>query len=311
MAGMIRSIFGMTTSQQRDEQDKQQRALAEQLASRGTNSAVAQFGTGFGAALGRGLMGKLGIEDPEMVKAQGVDAQQQALNDALAAVPSGSPERLKILSDFTGQAGMVEESAKYLGQYVQLQDIMNKSAAAGRNAGTAEARLALDEEKFDADQGYKAAQLGIQEGNLELNREKYLADQDAKGVSQDMAGKQYESLERYRQAQIAQMEAKTADGSKSDPFTPKPPTSSALKQTESIFEDLGVDLDTATTVRYSSDLASRLAIAKDNWTKDQGAKGLSDTWYGDDSVIRGFVSKDKSDGKLQMGGWFKEDKFKP
>ena len=188
---------------------------------------------------------------------------------------------------------------------------MNKSAAAGRNAGTAEGRLELDEQKFDADQGYKAAQLGIQEGNLELNREKYLADQDAKGVSQGMAEKQYESLERYRQAQITQMEANTAAGSKSEPFAPKPPTSSALKQTESIFKDMGVKMNKAGKGRYSADLSSRLAIAKDNWTKDQEAKGLSDTWYGDDSVIRGFVTKDQADGKLEEGGWFSKDKFRP
>jgi len=125
---MIKSIFGLTTEDVREQQLKQQQAAAQQFAKQtGANQGVASIGTAIGAGLGRGLMSRLGFEDPEMVKAQEVEAKQTALNQQLAGLDPSDPRALYITGNALLQEGLVEEAARFL----QLAAVQEKSQSEG------------------------------------------------------------------------------------------------------------------------------------------------------------------------------------
>ena len=125
---MIKSIFGLTTEDVRKQQLKQQQAAAQQFAKQtGANQGVASIGTAIGAGLGRGLMSRLGFEDPEMVKAQEVEAKQTALNQQLAGLDPSDPRALYITGNALLQEGLVEEAARFL----QLAAVQEKSQSEG------------------------------------------------------------------------------------------------------------------------------------------------------------------------------------
>lgn len=113
MASMIKSIFGLTTEDVREEQLKQQRALADQLQKQGTSAPAAQFGVSFGSALGRGLMERFGFQSPEMEKAQQVEAMQSELDAELAKFDPSDPARNYIIGQALIRAGQPEEAARY------------------------------------------------------------------------------------------------------------------------------------------------------------------------------------------------------
>lgn len=128
MAGMIKSIFGLTTEDVRKQQAEQQQKIAQEFARQtNANQGVASIGTAIGAGLGRGLMSRLGFEDPEMAKAQEVEARQTALNKQLAGLDPSDPRALYITGNALLQEGLVEEAARFL----QLAATQEKSMAAG------------------------------------------------------------------------------------------------------------------------------------------------------------------------------------
>ena len=111
MAGMIRSIFGLTTEDVREQQLNQQQAAAQQFAKQtGANQGVASIGTAIGAGLGRGLMSRLGFEDPAMAKAEEAEARQTALNEQLAALDLNDPRRQYLLAEALSSMGDTERS---------------------------------------------------------------------------------------------------------------------------------------------------------------------------------------------------------
>jgi len=114
MAGMIRSIFGLTTEDVRQKQLEQQQEMAAQLQEQqGTSPFAATFGVGLGAGLGRGLMSRLGFEDPEMAKAKEVEAAQAALDEQLAGLELDDPQRLYLIGQALIEAGKPEEATRY------------------------------------------------------------------------------------------------------------------------------------------------------------------------------------------------------
>lgn len=149
MAGMIKSIFGLTPAQQQEEYLKQQRALAAQLTRQGTNSAVAQFGTGLGAALGRGLMSRMGIEDPAMVKAQQNLEAQEELNKRLEGA---SPEAsLRELARVYMEMGDTATAASYLKQAQDLETSKTQLDLAREAGKRSERDLQRKEKKTEAE----------------------------------------------------------------------------------------------------------------------------------------------------------------
>lgn len=135
---MIKSIFGLTTEDVREQQLKQQQAAAQQFAKQtGANQGVASFGTALGAGLGRGLMSRLGFEDPAMAKAEDVEAKQLALNKQLAGLDPSDPRALYITGNALLQEGLVEEAARFL----QLAAVQEKAGAEGSKKAQQKANI--------------------------------------------------------------------------------------------------------------------------------------------------------------------------
>lgn len=135
---MIKSIFGLTTEDVREQQLKQQQAAAQQFAKQtGANQGVASFGTAIGAGLGRGLMSRLGFEDPAMAKAEDVEAKQLALNKQLAGLDPSDPRALYITGNALLQEGLVEEAARFL----QLAAVQEKAGAEGSKKAQQKANI--------------------------------------------------------------------------------------------------------------------------------------------------------------------------
>jgi hypothetical protein len=144
MAGMVRSIFGLTTEEVRQKQLEQQQEMAAQLQrEQGTSPFAATFGTAFGSAIGRGLLSKLGYEDPEMAKAKEVEAAQTALDDQLAGLEQDDPKRLYLIGQALIEAGKPEEATRYF--------------ALARQFETGEEELALRREQMEDTETGRAA----------------------------------------------------------------------------------------------------------------------------------------------------------
>ena len=93
MAGMIKNIFGLDTEGVLKERAERNRLLAAQRIKQGDiDPTVAILGQQFGDMLGRGLMKKLGYEDPEMSKAKENEALQKQLQKDLSQLDPASPE---------------------------------------------------------------------------------------------------------------------------------------------------------------------------------------------------------------------------
>lgn len=133
MAGMIKSIFGLTTEDVREQQLKQQQAAAQQFAQQtGANQGVASFGTAVGAGLGRGLMSGLGFEDPAMAKAQEVEARQTALNEQLAALDPNDPRRQYLLAEALSSIGDTQGSLAAYASGRQMEQYQSQLAEQDR-----------------------------------------------------------------------------------------------------------------------------------------------------------------------------------
>jgi len=136
MAGMIKSIFGLTTEDVRKQQAEQQQKIAQEFARQtNANQGVASIGTAIGAGLGRGLMSRLGFEDPEMVKAEEVEARQTALNEQLAALDPNDPRRQYLLAEALSSMGDTQGSLAAYASGRQMEQYQSQLAEQDRQFG--------------------------------------------------------------------------------------------------------------------------------------------------------------------------------
>ena len=142
---MVRSIFGLTTEDVRQQQVEQQRDFAKQLQQSGYSPLEAQLGTALGTGLARGLMSKLGYEDPAMAQARQVEESQAALNEQLSTLEQDDPRRLYLIGQALIEAGKPEEATRYF--------------ALARQFETGEEQLALQREQMEDTETGRAANL--------------------------------------------------------------------------------------------------------------------------------------------------------
>jgi len=127
MAGMIKNIFGLDTQDVLKKRAERNRLLAEQRIKQGDiDPTVAILGQQFGDMLGRGLMERLGYEDPEMAKAKENEALQKTLVEDLAKLDTADPERLKILTEAYRLGGNIELATTYANLYRKIKDDKRK-----------------------------------------------------------------------------------------------------------------------------------------------------------------------------------------
>ena len=158
---MIRSIFGLTTEDVRKQQQELQQSMAQQYATQtNANPGVASFGTAIGAGLGRGLMSRLGFEDPEMAKAQDVEARQAALDKQLAALEPDDPRRQWLLAEALSNAGNIPSSIA--------------AADAARQMETAVALREAEQSRAIAAEAAKQEQIRQFEKNYRLDEQRLL-----------------------------------------------------------------------------------------------------------------------------------------
>jgi hypothetical protein len=141
MAGMIKSIFGLTTEDVRKQQFEQQQDFAKQLQQGGYKPLEAQLGT----ALGTGLARALGFEGAGMAEARQVEESQAALNEQLAGLEQDDPRRLYLVGQALIEAGKPEEATRYF--------------ALARQFETGEEELALRREQMEDTEIGRAANL--------------------------------------------------------------------------------------------------------------------------------------------------------
>lgn len=317
MAGMIKSIFGLTTAQQQDEYLKQQRALAAQLTKQGTNAAVAQFGTGLGASLGRGLLGKLGIEDPAMVKAEAVDAQQEALNAQLATLDADDPKRLLIVSDALGGAGDTEGQMRLLGQYMQLEKMRTDSD---------QSQQRIDQGQVGIDQSQQRIDEQKQQNAIANQRadEKMAVQQDQFSQTQDMAQNKFDQailqdqrnynlnerkqneLGGYRETQTQLAKDKLAAENAAEPFIPEPATAAALRQTSSLIKNHpNIDLNKSDRDAYGNSLHERVSKKKHEFEQNVKNKLIpASQEFNLEAQLKLLMDEDLRTGKVTLDGWF-------
>lgn len=118
---MIKSIFGLTTEDVRQQQVEQQRDFAKQLQASGYSPLEAQLGTALGTGLARGLMSKLGYEDPAIVKAQEAEARQEALNEQLASMSPDDPRGMYLVGQM-----LLPYDPETAGRFISLASDLDK-----------------------------------------------------------------------------------------------------------------------------------------------------------------------------------------
>lgn len=117
MAGMIKSIFGLDTQEvmQKRAEDIRKRALQRTKAG-DIDPTVAILGESLGNVLGRGLLSRMGYEDPEMARAKENEALQKELNEDLAKLEKGSVAYFNRLA----QAALTAEDYQAANAYISL-----------------------------------------------------------------------------------------------------------------------------------------------------------------------------------------------
>jgi hypothetical protein len=108
MAGMIKNIFGLDTEDVLKERAERNRLLAAQRIKQGNiDPTVAILGQQFGDMLGRGLMKKLGYEDPEMSRAELAEQFDKDIKDKIASgeLDPASKDYNLLMARYYGQLG--------------------------------------------------------------------------------------------------------------------------------------------------------------------------------------------------------------
>ena len=136
---MIRNIFGMTTADVRKQQDEQLQRLSEEISrTQGTNPLVASVGTGIGAGLARGLMGRLGVEDPAMEEASLNEQRMEKLKQQLSQTDMSNPQDVAELAnvydgfnDLQTAASLIDLSQKLTPKAEEVSDVKTMYDNAG------------------------------------------------------------------------------------------------------------------------------------------------------------------------------------
>lgn len=112
---MIRNIFGMTTADVRKQQDEQLQRLSEEISrTQGTNPLVASVGTGIGAGLAKGLMSRLGFEDPAMEEARLNEERMEQLKGQLSQADMSNPQDVAALANVYAGLGDLQTAASLI-----------------------------------------------------------------------------------------------------------------------------------------------------------------------------------------------------
>ena len=120
MAGMIKNIFGLDTASilEKRAEENRKKALAR-IKAGNIDPTVAILGQQFGDMLGRGLMKKLGYEDPEMSKARLAEELDKDIRDKLTSgeLDPTSKNYNLLMADYYGKLGDIKNQATQLGVY--------------------------------------------------------------------------------------------------------------------------------------------------------------------------------------------------
>ena len=115
MAGMIKNILCLDTQDVLKQRAERNRLLAQQRIKQGDiDPTVAILGQQFGDLLGRGLMKKLGYEDPEIIKAKENEALQKELEEDLKNLKPGSAAYYNRLAEANLKGGRYQAANAYL-----------------------------------------------------------------------------------------------------------------------------------------------------------------------------------------------------
>jgi len=110
MAGMIKNIFGLDTQDVLEKRAERNRLLAAQRIKQGDiDPTVAILGQQFGDILGRGLMKRLGYEDPALTQAKENEALQEQFDNIDKSTAQGNYEAAQLLD----KAGRPELAVQY------------------------------------------------------------------------------------------------------------------------------------------------------------------------------------------------------
>ena len=118
---MIKSIFGLDTQEvmQKRAEDIRKRALQRTKAG-GIDPTVAILGESLGNVLGRGLLSRMGYEDPEMTKAKEAEVLQKELDEDLAKLEKGSVAYYNRLA----QAALTAKDYQAANAYISLANTL-------------------------------------------------------------------------------------------------------------------------------------------------------------------------------------------
>ena len=304
MAGMIKSIFGLTTYDVRKQQEEQRRRIAAQLQQQGTSPFVAEFGTALGQSLGQGLMSKLGMEDPEMARARANEEAQLDLNAKLAELDPTDSTRLLVLSEAMINAGRPDEAARYMSQYESLQ----QSKAANERAAQ---QLALTEEKFDYVQQRDISQDQIaaeerarkaEERAFTRSRQE-AADVRAEeqlGFSRRAADRADENLALQQNRYALEVEKANLPDETAISAPPVISKEEAAAVNKLIDNRLGKSITQGDKRVLSSDVAQRLRIMKDEYEALQKDTGKAMEWMGDEKAVKLILAGMERDDEIEF-----------
>ena len=124
MAGMIKNIFGLDTEGVLKERAERNRLLAAQRIKQGDiDPTVAILGQQFGDMLGRGLMKKLGYEDPALTQAKENEALQEQFNNLDKGTAQGNYDAAQLLD----KAGRPELAVQYRNVALRMAEQSKKN----------------------------------------------------------------------------------------------------------------------------------------------------------------------------------------
>ena len=125
---MIKSIFGLNTQDimQKRAEDIRQRAL-QRTRMGDIDPTVAILGESLGNVLGRGLLSKLGYEDPELAQAKEAEALQEQFTAIDKSTPQGNYQAAQILD----KAGRPELAVQYRNAALRMLEQQQKKNKVG------------------------------------------------------------------------------------------------------------------------------------------------------------------------------------
>jgi hypothetical protein len=107
---MIKNIFGLNTEDLRRQEMAETKQLAQRLSkTTGDNYGVTAFGTAFGKAASKGLLSKMGYEDPALTQAKENEALQEQFDNIDKSTAQGNYEAAQLLD----KAGRPELAVQY------------------------------------------------------------------------------------------------------------------------------------------------------------------------------------------------------